>query len=478
MKQIIGIGLLVLWVFGGYAQTLEGYLQTAAENNPGLKAQYYRYQASLERVPQAGSLPDPEMGFNFFIMPMERYMGEQVGDISIMQMFPWFGSLKAGKEEASYMAKMEFERFTEAKIELFFQVRSLWYQLYQVDKEAALLEEELELMHQLKNLALAKFKSSPSQAGATSGGNPSGARPASKREGNASDAGAGMSGMATGRAGQPGGQMAMSSGGNAAMGSMQSSSGGMVDVLLVQLQIKELESKMTILKKSAKPLRIAFNKLLNREIAAEIVVKDTLEPAQLPASLSLVEDAAIQNHPMVKMAEWDEKAREAQERMAKLMGRPMIGLGLNYMLLQPRMTGANEMAPMNNGNNMLMPMATVTIPIYRKKYKAQRMEAEYQREAATRDRESAANQLVSELGQLVNTYEEATINMELITEQIAITEQAIRLMTTSYQVGRTSMEELMRQRQNLLRYREQILTTLTNQHKTVAAINKTMAVDN
>ena len=48
-------------------QELEGYLQVAADNNPGLKAKFNEYMASLELAPQVKALPDPNIAFAYFI---------------------------------------------------------------------------------------------------------------------------------------------------------------------------------------------------------------------------------------------------------------------------------------------------------------------------------------------------------------------------------------------------------------------------
>jgi outer membrane protein, heavy metal efflux system len=64
-RQIFILALLL--VTGRlFSQTLDDYLLIAAENNPNLKAKYFQYQAALERVPQAGSLPDPQLSFGIF----------------------------------------------------------------------------------------------------------------------------------------------------------------------------------------------------------------------------------------------------------------------------------------------------------------------------------------------------------------------------------------------------------------------------
>jgi len=121
-----GLGgfLFFLFSISLKAQTLDDYLIQAAENNPGLKASYARYQATAERVNQPG-LPDPELQAGFFFEPMERYMGNQTADFRLMQMFPWFGMIGTQKEEANQMAKAQYQLFLEEKNQLFFQVNGM-----------------------------------------------------------------------------------------------------------------------------------------------------------------------------------------------------------------------------------------------------------------------------------------------------------------------------------------------------------------
>ena len=60
MKKIL-LSILILLALTPLvqAQTLEEYLVMAGENNQELKARYAEYQAALQKVPQAGGLPDP-----------------------------------------------------------------------------------------------------------------------------------------------------------------------------------------------------------------------------------------------------------------------------------------------------------------------------------------------------------------------------------------------------------------------------------
>jgi outer membrane protein TolC len=451
------------------AQSINEYLQIAGANNPVLKAKYNEYYSALEKVPQAGALPDPELSFAMFIskegLYMERFMGQQLSDISIMQMFPWFGSLDAAKNEATYMAQMKFASFQESKTNLFHDVRSTWYKLYQIDQELKLLEVEKEILKTYEQLALTRFKTGTSGTSSPMTNNTASAATTSP----SSSGNMGSMGMSNSTA-TPSPSTA------SGMGGMQGgSSGSMVDVLLIQLQMKELDTRIEILKASRKPLEIRFNNLLNRSSAESIVIADTLTPAQLPASLSIIQDSVIQNHPMVKMYEWDEKARESQQRMATLMGRPMIGVGLSYMVFRPRY---DEMLMENmGGENMFMPMVTLTLPIYRKKYASQRKEAEYLHQSATQNKEAAKLDLLSELENLLNEYENNNRRLALLDDQIAITDQAIRLMTTAYSTGSGNVEEILRLRQSHLNYQQQQINSVTEQQITVSGIIKLMGIN-
>ncbi|WP_299759135.1 TolC family protein [uncultured Pontibacter sp.] len=473
-KLIASIFLLLTCISNLQAQTLEEYLVMAGENNPQLKARYAEYQAALQKAPQAGSLPDPEANFSFFLQPMERLMGNQVGDVSIMQMFPWFGSLGAAKSEANYMAQMKFSSFIEAKINLYHSVRTTWLALYQIDEEVQLLERELEILQALERVALAKYKSAPaaSSQGQASQRQSAGATSSAAAGGGSSSGMAGMGGNSTSGS-SASRSRSMSSGGMSS--SMASSGNSMVDVILIRVQVKDLENRLQLLRDSRRPKEVAFNSMLNREHNLAVQLADTLQPVALPASLALIQDSIRQNHPMLQMYEWDEKARESQYRMAQLMGRPMFGVGLNYMVFKPRTDEMTQM-PMG-GKNMVMPMVTVTLPIYRKKYKSAQKEAQYAQEAAAANRESAENELLAELSALLYDYQRASSTLQLLEEQIRLNEQAIRLLTTDYSVAGAGIEEILRQRQAILGYRQQQLQAITDQHVAVSAINRMMNSD-
>ncbi len=105
IKQIIVVLALVISSQLTAQDILNGYLETAANNNPGLKARFNEYMAALEIAPQISGLPDPQFAFGYFIQPIETKAGPQQAKFSITQMFPWFGQLQSNEDAALQMAK-------------------------------------------------------------------------------------------------------------------------------------------------------------------------------------------------------------------------------------------------------------------------------------------------------------------------------------------------------------------------------------
>ena len=137
---------------------LDGYLTVAAENNPGLKAKFSDYMAAMEKVPQVGTLPDPNFAFGYFIQPVETRIGPQRANFNLMQSFPWFGLLGAKEDVAIDMAKAKYEDFENTKSNLFFEVKTAYYNYYFIEKAIEITEENMEILNIFKRLSLVKIE--------------------------------------------------------------------------------------------------------------------------------------------------------------------------------------------------------------------------------------------------------------------------------------------------------------------------------
>lgn len=91
-------------------------------------------------------------------------MGKQIADFTLMQMFPWFGTRKAARSEASEMARMAYEQFRDTRNNLWYEVKAQWYQLSSLNEQYHITEANIRLLYQLEQLALNRFSASSAQA--------------------------------------------------------------------------------------------------------------------------------------------------------------------------------------------------------------------------------------------------------------------------------------------------------------------------
>lgn len=469
MKNTAIILLLILGFQGiGFSQSLDDYLKVAAENNPELKAYFNEYLAALEKVPQVGALPDPELSIGFFIKPMERFMGNQQADIQLMQMFPWFGMLKTQKDEASQMARAQYEVFQDTKNRLFYQVKKTWYQLYRLEEEIRITKENLDILQQLERLALIRFQSAAGTGtGAFNMQEPSNMNSGSLTS-STSSMGAMSGGMYSGTLGKSSSKSGSSMG---AAPSMNEGRFGMSDVLRIRIQIKELESTLAFLEDSRLPLKAEFNQLLNRSITEEVIIADSLSGSVIAWHRQALLDSITQNNPMLKMLDAEEGAYEAQKKRARLEGRPMLGAGVNYMPFRPRTENGMPMG----GSDMVMPMIRLTIPIYHKKYNALQKEAELRQLAVQQRRENTVNQLTTQWLTALRDLDDANRKAKLYREQAGLARQVLNLLMTSYATEGRDFEEVLRVQQQLLDYQLKRIASIVDQHITIALLENLAA---
>jgi outer membrane protein, heavy metal efflux system len=137
---------------------LPEYLAYAAANSAALRAAFYRWRAAVERIPQATSLPDPMVGYGYFLEeftarePMEQHIFE------LSQTFPWFGKLRLRGDAASADADAAAHQYEAIRLNLFRDIRIAWYELAQLHREIELTRENLDLLSQFEAIVRSRFR--------------------------------------------------------------------------------------------------------------------------------------------------------------------------------------------------------------------------------------------------------------------------------------------------------------------------------
>ena len=148
------------------------------------------------------------------------------------------------------------------------------------------------------------------------------------------------------------------------------------------------------------------------------------------------------------------------------MSYPMLGLGLNYMVIQKR----EGNTAMMNGNDMAMPMVSLTLPIYRKKYKAMRREAELMRNAANLSAEDVLNNLRVSYQQTLQSLYDADRRVKLYTDQALLADKSVKLLITSFSASSADFVEVLRMQQQLLDYQYKQVDAVVDKNTTIAQV--------
>jgi len=395
--------------------TLTGALEAAAHNNPELKAAFNRYLAALEKIPQAGALPDPQASFGFFVSPMANMNGEQLGNIQLIQMFPWFGTLKAGKSEATEQAKAKLEGFNSVKADLFFRIKKNWYQLMKTDREIKLVQQHIDLLKSLEALVEIKYQAP----------------------------GTGMPAM------------------NQAQ---------LPDILRIKMEIPEKQNQLASLTDRRKTEEVTFNALLNRDTNAPVQIDDSLRMEVLPAAKTAIADSILQNNPVLAMIEKQNDSYREMEYKNRKMGLPKLGIGFTYSVNEER--AGNTFS--KNGNDMLMPMVSVTIPINRKKYNAMQKEARLLQEAGKEQLTDTQNQLKVQYRNFIQKLDDAKRRADLYSEQELLARKTTDLLITGFSNGQNTYDDVLQMQNKVLDYGFKHTEAITDYNTAVATAEKLM----
>jgi len=441
MNKILVFLLLASCIEASFAQqkadSLMHYLDLSAKNNPTVLQKLDEYQAALQKVPQASSLSDPELTVGVFLSPMELISGNQVADIQLMQMFPWFGVLKNAKDEMSLMAKAKYESFRDAKLQVFYEVQRTWYELQKVQQDILISEKNIELLKTIERVSQIKFRTGT--VGGKSLPTLSGAQP------NTPSGNTGMNTMGGGSGATP--VSAATSMPGPSMGSSSSES-GLAGLYRIQIEIGDLENNIAMLKSQQSTLVATFNSFLNRSLTTTVYLPKDLLPDSSGMNFSNPSDSLLANNPMLGMLKYEQESLNAREKMVSRMGYPMVGVGVDYSLINKNPMATSSM----NGKDMIMPMVKVTLPIYRKKYKAIKTEAGLLRAATAHGYQAAANSLQTDYYQALQTYQDADRKMKLYESQSLLAKQSLNITIKSFSASGASLTDVLQIRQQLLDY--------------------------
>ena len=233
---------------------------------------------------------------------------------------------------------------------------------------------------------------------------------------------------------------------------LESNKGSLADVLQIDLRIEESDTRMLLLAKEELPLRIRLNRLLNRTDTASLVIPD-----QLPVILPQLKVADSLLNPALAVLDRKIEAARGAERLAVKEGLPSISVGLDYALIGER----TDAEIPENGRDVLMPLVSLSLPVFRNKYRAKVEESRNLQQELQAEQTATRNRLQSQLAQSRYEQDKLQVLLSQYERQVQLINRTLNLLLVEYSNREAGIDELLSVQSTLLKYqRQQIEATM------------------
>ena len=209
-----------------------------------------------------------------------------------------------------------------------------------------------------------------------------------------------------------------------------------VDVLHLQMRQNELEQLKQVLEQDYLAEKTGFNKLLNRGQNIEISINSELT---MPSENTLINSENLALHPELLKYNKLYESVEKSELLNQKKSNPMFGFGLDYIAVSER----PNMNFSDNGKDIIMPMVSVSIPIFNTKYKSKSKQNELLQKELNFQKQDKLNRLETVLDKAVKKSNSARISYNTQTKNLKQAKDAEIILVKSYETGMIDFNDVL-----------------------------------
>ena len=221
-----------------------------------------------------------------------------------------------------------------------------------------------------------------------------------------------------------------------ALTSVEVNKASMVDVLRLQMRQNEMEQLLAILNQQYLAEQTTFNKLLNRNKSIFINVVGDLN---FPAENFDTKTNKLSVHPELLKYDRLYQSIEKSELLNQKESAPMIGFGLDYINVIER----PNISFSDNGKDILMPMVTLSIPIFNNSYKSKTKQNSLQQEEVLAQKQERKNKLETFLDKAKNERISARISYKTQTKNLKQAKNAEEILIKNYETGTIDFNDVL-----------------------------------
>ncbi len=221
-----------------------------------------------------------------------------------------------------------------------------------------------------------------------------------------------------------------------ALTSVEVGNASAVDVLRLQIRQNELEQQKEVLEQEYLAEQTLFNNLLNRDEQTLVTAYDGLT---IPEKDPITEEGNLDLHPELLKYDKLYESVEQSEILNQKEGLPDLGFGLDYIPVAER----PDMSFADNGKDILMPMVSVSIPIFNNKYKSISQQNKLRQEEITAQKQERRNKLETLLSEAVNNRMSSRIRFRTQTKNIQQANDGEEILIKSYETGTIDFNDVL-----------------------------------
>ena len=237
-----------------------------------------------------------------------------------------------------------------------------------------------------------------------------------------------------------------------------------VDVLRLQMRQNELEQLKQVLTQQFLAEQTNFNKLLNRDKTISVHVINELNLPSEDFEIFL-ENLAL--HPELLKYDKLYESVEQSELLNKKESNPMIGFGLDYIAISER----PNMDFSDNGKDIIMPMVSMSIPIFNKKYKSKSKQNELQQQEIKFQKQERLNTLETLLDKAINDRVSARISFTTQTINLKKAKDAEEILIKNYETGTIDFNDVLDIQELQLKFQMNQIESIKNYYVQTTIIN-------
>ena len=208
-----------------------------------------------------------------------------------------------------------------------------------------------------------------------------------------------------------------------------------VDVLRLQIRQNEFQQQKKILKEQFRAEQANFNGLLNRNTGLAV---DVVEELFIPEDDPIITDSIELNPELLRFDKMYESIAQA-ELLNQKESAPMFGIGLDYIPVEER----PNMTFSDNGKDILMPMVSLSIPIFNKQYRSKTKQNELRKQEINFQKQERLNVLETAFAKAVSQRNEARIAFNTQARNLKQAKDAEQILIKNYETGTIDFNDVL-----------------------------------